>query len=88
MTRPGDFPIAQRWPRRNPKAIPLYSQPTPNGMKVSTALEELGLPDVTHVIDFGKKDQTSPEFLSLNPNNKNPAIIDPQGAGRRATGAV
>jgi GST-like protein len=77
----GDFPITHRWPPRNPAAIQLYSLPTPNGVKVSIALEELGLPYDAHLIDFGKNDQTSPEFLSLNPNNKIPAIIDPMGPG-------
>ena len=77
----GDFPITRRRPPRNPLAIQLYSLPTPNGVKVSIALEELGLPYDAHLIDFAKNDQTSPEFLSLNPNNKIPAIIDPQGAG-------
>jgi GST-like protein len=77
----GDFPITHRWPPRNPAAIQLYSLPTPNGVKVSIALEELGLPYDAHLIDFAKNDQTSPDFLSLNPNNKIPAIIDPQGPG-------
>jgi GST-like protein len=77
----GDFPITRRWPPRNAQAIQLYSLPTPNGVKVSIALEELGLPYDAHLIDFAKNDQTSPDFLSLNPNNKIPAIIDPQGLG-------
>ena len=79
MAQLGDFPITHRWPARNPAAIQLYSLPTPNGVKVSIALEELGLPYDAHLVDFGKNDQTSPEFLSLNPNNKIPAIIDPAG---------
>ena len=77
----GDFPITRRWPPRNPLAIQLYSLPTPNGVKVSIALEELSLAYDAHLVDFAKNDQTSPEFLSLNPNNKIPAIIDPQGPG-------
>jgi GST-like protein len=77
----GDFPITHRWSARNPDAIQLYSLPTPNGVKVSIALEELGLPYDAHLVDFAKNDQTSPEFLSLNPNNKIPAIIDPKGPG-------
>jgi GST-like protein len=77
----GDFPITQRWTPRNPEAIQLYSLPTPNGVKVSIALEELGLPYDAHLVDFARNDQTSPEFLSLNPNNKIPAIIDPNGPG-------
>ena len=74
-----DFPITKRWPPRNPDAIQLYSLATPNGVKVSIALEELGLPYDAHLVDFATNDQTSPEFLSLNPNNKIPAIIDPHG---------
>ncbi len=81
MTDLSAFPIARRWPPRTPGAIQLYSLPTPNGVKVSIALEELGLPYDAHLIDFGKNDQLSPEFLSLNPNNKIPAIIDPDGPG-------
>jgi GST-like protein len=77
------FPIAKRWPPRNPDAIQLYSLPTPNGQKVSIALEETGLPYDPHLVDFNTGDQLSPEFLSLNPNNKIPAIIDPQGPDGR-----
>ncbi len=73
------FPIMNRWPPRNPDAIQLYSLTTPNGVKVSIALEETGLAYDAHYIDFGTNDQFSPEFLSLNPNNKIPAIIDPHG---------
>jgi GST-like protein len=69
----------QKWPPRNPEAIQLYSLPTPNGVKVSIALEETGLAYDAHLVDFGKNDQMSAEFLSLNPNNKIPAIIDPHG---------
>lgn len=73
------FPITARWPVRTSGAIQLYSLGTPNGMKVSIALEELGLPYDAHYVDFGSNDQMSPAFLSLNPNNKIPAIIDPDG---------
>ncbi|MEZ5793881.1 glutathione S-transferase family protein [Albidovulum sp.] len=73
------FEITRRWPPRNPDAIQLYSLPTPNGVKVSIALEELGLPYDAHLVDFATDDQFSPEFLSLNPNNKIPAMIDPHG---------
>ena len=76
-----EFPITGRWPLRTKGAIQLYSLPTPNGVKVSIALEEMGLPYDAHLVDFGKQDQMSPEFLSLNPNNKIPAIIDPDGPG-------
>ena len=75
------FPIAARWPAANPDIIQLYSFPTPNGVKVSIALEEMGLPYEPHRIDFGANDQSTPEFLSLNPNGKIPAILDPNGPG-------
>ena len=77
------FPVADRWPGKDPKAIQLYSFPTPNGVKVSIALEELGLPYEAHTINILKDDQKTPEFLSLNPNGKIPAIIDPDGPGGR-----
>jgi GSH-dependent disulfide-bond oxidoreductase len=73
------FPITKRWPAKNPEIIQLYSLPTPNGVKASIALEELGLPYEPHLIDFATNDQMSDEFISLNPNNKIPAIIDPNG---------
>ena len=79
MKFPFDFPITNKWPPKNPDQIQLYSLPTPNGIKVSAMLEESGLPYEPHLVDFGTNDQTSPEFLSLNPNNKIPAIIDPNG---------
>ena len=75
------FPITKKWPPRHPERIQLYSLPTPNGVKVSIALEELGLPYEPHLVSFDSNDQLSPEFLSLNPNNKIPAIIDPAGPG-------
>jgi GST-like protein len=75
------FPITKKWPPRHPDRIQLYSLPTPNGVKVSIALEELGLPYEPHLVSFESNDQLSPEFLSLNPNNKIPAIIDPNGPG-------
>jgi GST-like protein len=73
------FKITQRWPAANSNVIQLYSLPTPNGIKVSAMLEETGLAYEPHLVDFGKNDQMSPEFISLNPNNKIPAIIDPNG---------
>ncbi len=79
MTDLSDFPITRRWPPRNLDAIQLYSFPTPNGVKVSIALEELGLPYDAHTVTLSDADVKSPEFLSLNPNNKIPAIIDPKG---------
>ena len=76
-----DFPITKKWPARHPDRIQLYSLPTPNGVKASILLEELGLPYEVHRVDFASNDQLSPEFLSLNPNNKIPALIDPDGPG-------
>jgi GST-like protein len=75
------FPIAARWPAKHPDRIQLYSLPTPNGVKVSIALEELELAYEPHLIDIGKNESWTPEFLSLNPNGKIPAIIDPDGPG-------
>ncbi len=76
-----DHPITRKWPARHPDRLQLYSLPTPNGVKVSIALEELGLPYEAHRVSFDTQDQLSPEFLSLNPNNKIPAILDPDGPG-------
>jgi GSH-dependent disulfide-bond oxidoreductase len=73
------FPIAQKWPAQHPDRIQLYSLPTPNGVKVSIMLEETGLPYEAHTVRFDTNDQLTPEFMSLNPNNKIPAIIDPNG---------
>ena len=83
MTALADFPITARWPARNPDAIQLYSLTTPNGVKVSIALEEMGLPYDAHLVSFSTKDQMSEAFLSLNPNNKIPAIVDPHGPDGR-----
>jgi GSH-dependent disulfide-bond oxidoreductase len=80
------FPITARWPARHPDRLQLYSLPTPNGVKVSIALEELGLPYEPHAIDIGKNESWTPEFLSLNPNGKIPAIIDPDGPGGKPLG--
>jgi GST-like protein len=77
------FPITRKWPARQPERLQLYSLPTPNGVKVSILLEELGLPYEPHRVAFDSNDQMSPEFLSLNPNNKIPAILDPDGPGGR-----
>ena len=74
-----DFPITEKWPPQNPDVIQLYAFPTPNGVKVSIALEEMGLPYEAHLVMLSDADVKSPEFLSLNPNNKIPAIIDPNG---------
>lgn len=79
MTDLSAFAITRKWPARHPDRIQLYSVPTPNGVKVSIALEELGLPYEPHLVSFEHNDQMSPEFLSLNPNNKIPVILDPNG---------
>ena len=81
MTDLSRFPITKKWPAQHPERLQLYSLPTPNGVKVSIALEELGLPYEPHLVSFQTDDQLTPEFLSLNPNNKIPAIIDPDGPG-------
>jgi GST-like protein len=81
MASLADFPVTRKWPARHPDRIQLYSLPTPNGVKASIALEELALPYEPHLVSFETHDQMSPEFLSLNPNNKIPAIIDPHGPG-------
>lgn len=81
MTAFAEFPIAARWPAQHPDRIQLYSFPTPNGVKVSIALEELGLPYEAHRVTLADSDVRSPEFLSLSPNNKIPALIDPDGPG-------
>jgi GSH-dependent disulfide-bond oxidoreductase len=71
--------ITNRWPASRPEVLQLYSFPTPNGVKVAIALEELGLPYEAHRVTLSDSDVRSPEFLSLNPNNKIPAIVDPDG---------
>jgi GST-like protein len=81
MTDLPSFPITKKWPAKHPDRLQLYSLPTPNGVKVSIMLEETGLPYEAHRVRFDANDQTSPEFLSLNPNNKIPAMIDPDGPG-------
>ncbi|MET0310684.1 MAG: glutathione binding-like protein [Burkholderiaceae bacterium] len=81
MAKLSAFPITKKWPAQHPDRIQLYSLATPNGVKVSIALEEMKLPYEPHLVSFETNDQMSPEFLSLNPNNKIPAIIDPHGPG-------
>jgi GST-like protein len=76
-----DFPITRRWPASHPERLQLYSLPTPNGVKVSIMLEELGLPYEVHRVDIMKNENADPAFVSLNPNAKIPAIIDPDGPG-------
>ena len=75
------FAITRKWPAQHPERLQLYSLPTPNGVKVSIMLEETGLAYEPHLVSFDSNDQFSPEFLSLNPNNKIPAILDPNGPG-------
>lgn len=77
------FPITQKWPAKHPDRLQLYALNTPNGVKASIMLEETGLPYEAHCVDFATEDQKSPEFRSLNPNGKIPAIIDPNGPGGR-----
>ncbi len=79
MTDLSAFAITHKWPAQHPERLQLYSLPTPNGVKVSIMLEELGLAYEPHLVSFETNDQLSPEFLSLNPNNKIPAILDPNG---------
>jgi GST-like protein len=75
------FPVAQRWPAQHPDRLQLYSFPTPNGVKISIMLEEIGLPYEAHLINIMKNETWGPDFLALNPNGKIPAIIDPDGPG-------
>ncbi|MFW2831710.1 glutathione S-transferase N-terminal domain-containing protein [Sphingomonas sp. ID0503] len=86
MTDLSAFPITRRWPATQPDRIQLYSLNTPNGVKVGIMLEETGLPYEPHLIDIGKDESWTPEFLSLNPNGKIPAIIDPNGPGGQPIG--
>jgi GST-like protein len=81
-----EFPITRRWPAQHPDRIQLYSLNTPNGVKVSIMLEEMGVPYEAHLVDLGKDENKTPEFLSLNPNGKIPAIVDPDGPGGRPIG--
>jgi GST-like protein len=86
MTNLNDFPITRRWPAKKPDLIQLYSAPTPNGVKVSIMLEETGLPYEPHYVDIGQNETWGAEFLSLNPNGKIPAIIDPDGPDGKPLG--
>lgn len=84
MSAVTDHPITSRWPAKDPSVLQLYSFPTPNGVKVSIALEEMGLPYEAHRVTLSDADVKSEAFLALNPNNKIPAIIDPNGPGGAA----
>jgi len=86
MTDLSAFPVASRWPAEHPDRIQLYSVPTPNGVKVSIALEEMGLPYEPHLVLMGAEGTRSAEYLALNPNGKIPAIIDPDGPGGKPFG--
>jgi len=86
MTDLSAFPITRKWPAANPDVLQLYSFPTPNGVKVSIMLEEIGLPYEAHKVTLSDADVKSPEFLSLNPNNKIPAIVDPHGPDGKPIG--
>ena len=86
MTDISSFQITKKWPPQNSDHIQFYSLPTPNGIKVSATLEETGLPYEAHLVSFGTNDQKSPEFESLNPNGKIPALIDPNGPGGKPIG--
>jgi GST-like protein len=79
MTDLSAFPITKKWPAEHPDRIQLYSLPTPNGVKISIMLEETGLPYEPHLVRFDTDDQMTSAFRSLNPNNKIPAILDPNG---------
>ena len=81
MTDLATFPVTHKWPAQHPEQLQLYSLPTPNGVKVSIMLEETGLAYEPHLVSFETHDQMTPEFLSLSPNNKIPAILDPNGPG-------
>ncbi|MEP7455452.1 glutathione S-transferase N-terminal domain-containing protein [Phyllobacterium sp. SB3] len=86
MTDLSSFPIATKWPAQHPELLQLYSLATPNGVKVSIVLEELGIPYEPHFVDITTNETWTPEFLSLNPNGKIPAIIDPDGPGGKPLG--
>jgi GST-like protein len=81
MNKLDAFPVTRKWPAQHPDRIQLYSLNTPNGVKASIMLEETGLAYEAHLVRFEDNEQLSPEFVALNPNNKIPAIIDPDGPG-------
>jgi GST-like protein len=81
MTDLSAYSVTRKWPAQHPERLQLYSLPTPNGVKVSILLEETGLPYEPHLVSFDTNDQMSPEFVGTFPNNKIPAILDPNGPG-------
>jgi len=86
MTDLTAFSVTTRWPAKHADRLQLYSLPTPNGVKVSIMLEETGLPYEVHRVAFDQNEQLTPEFMSLGPNNKIPAILDPNGPGGKPLG--
>ena len=78
-----EFSITKKWPAQHPDRLQLYSLTTPNGVKASIMLEEIGLPYEAHRLSFDSNDQKSAEYLSLNPYGKIPAILDPNGPDGR-----
>jgi len=78
-----DFPITTRWPAQHPDRLQYYGLPTPNGVKASIMLEEIGIPYEVHLVDITKNESWTPEYLSLNPNGKIPSILDPDGPDGR-----
>lgn len=80
------FPITHQYPAKDPTVLQLYSLPTPNGVKASIMLEEIGLPYEVHLVDIMKNETWTPDYLSLNPNGKIPAILDPDGPGGKPLG--
>jgi GST-like protein len=81
MIDAAEYPVLSRWPAQHPELLQLYSRATPNGVKVSIMLEEIGLPYEAHNVNIGANETWTPEYLSLNPNGKIPAILDPNGPG-------
>jgi len=73
------FPITRQYPPTRPDVLQLYGLPTPNGVKVSIMLEETGVAYEPHLVDITKNESWTPDYLSLNPNGKIPAILDPDG---------
>ena len=73
------FPITAHWPPQHPDRLQLYSFPTPNGVKASIMLEEIGLPYEPHLVNIMKNETWGPDYLALNPNGKIPLILDPDG---------
>ncbi len=80
MSKPW-FPNTAQWPVEHPERLQLYTMATPNGQKVSIALEEMQLPYEWHLVNIIKDDQHQPDYRKLSPNGKIPTIIDPDGPG-------